>query len=39
MGHRMGAFSIIGLLIAWQVFGGLYVHVWEFALRALYGLL
>jgi len=30
------AFSIIGLLLVWQVFGGIFQPVFSFALRALY---
>jgi Zn-dependent protease len=35
-GRSLGAFSIIGLLLAWQVFGPLFQPVFSFALRALY---
>lgn len=36
-GQRFGAYSILGLLVAWQVFGRLYPYVFGFSLRALYG--
>lgn len=35
-GRSLGAFSMIGLLLVWQVFGGLFQPVFSFALRALY---
>ena len=35
-GHSLGAFSMIGLLLVWQVFGGIFQPVFSFALRALY---
>jgi Zn-dependent protease len=35
-GRSMGAFSMIGLLVAWQVFGRLFEPVFSFALHALY---
>ena len=35
-GRSMGAFSLIGLLVAWQVFGRLFEPVFSFALHALY---
>lgn len=35
-GHSLGGFSMIGLLLAWQVFGPLFQPVFSFSLRALY---
>ena len=35
-GRSLGAFSIIGLLLAWQVFGPLFQPIFSFAMRALY---
>jgi len=35
-GSRMGAFSIVGLLIAWRVFNPIFYPVFSLALRALY---
>ncbi len=35
-GRSLGGFSMIGLLLAWQVFGPLFQPVFSFALRALY---
>jgi hypothetical protein len=35
-GRSLGAFSMIGLLLVWQVFGGIFQPVFAFALRALY---
>jgi Zn-dependent protease len=35
-GRSLGGLSIIGLLLAWQVFGPLFQPVFSFALRALY---
>jgi Zn-dependent protease len=35
-GRSLGGFSMIGLLLAWQVFGGLFQPVFAFALHALY---
>jgi Zn-dependent protease len=35
-GRSLGVLSIIGLLLAWQVFGPLFKPVFSFALRALY---
>ena len=35
-GRSLGGFSMIGLLVAWQVFGPLFHPVFSFALRALY---
>jgi Zn-dependent protease len=35
-GRSLGGFSMIGLLLAWQVFGGFFQPVFAFALRALY---
>ena len=35
-GRSLGAFSMIGLLLAWQVFGGMFQPVFSFAMRALY---
>jgi Zn-dependent protease len=35
-GRSLGAFSIIGMLLAWQVFGPLFQPVFAFAMRALY---
>lgn len=37
LGYRAGAFSILGLIVAWQVFGRLYPPLFHFSLRALYG--
>jgi Zn-dependent protease len=36
LGRALGSFSIIGLLLVWQVFGGIFQPVFSFALRALY---
>jgi len=36
LGRSLGSFSIIGLLLVWQVFGGIFQPVFSFALRALY---
>lgn len=35
-GRSLGAFSMIGLLLVWQVFGGIFQPVFSFALLALY---
>jgi Zn-dependent protease len=35
-GHSLGGFSIIGLLLAWQVFDPVFQPLFAFALRALY---
>ena len=35
-GRSLGGFSMIGLLLAWQVFGPLFQPVFSFALRVLY---
>ena len=35
-GRSLGGFSMIGLLLVWQVFGGIFHPVFAFALRALY---
>jgi Zn-dependent protease len=35
-GRSLGAFSMIGLLVAWQVFGPMFQPVFSFALHALY---
>src|SRR4051794_23092755 len=35
-GRSIGAFSMIGLLLAWQVFGGMFEPVYSFAMKALY---
>jgi Zn-dependent protease len=35
-GRSLGMFSMIGLLLAWQVFGGMFQQVFAFGLRALY---
>ena len=37
-GRRLGMFSVIGLLIAWQFFGQLYTPIFRIAIRAVYGL-
>lgn len=39
MGTSFGAFRILGLIVAWQVFGYLYPPIFGFSLRALYGFL
>ena len=36
--QRMGMLSLLGLLVAWQFFGYLYVPLFRFAVRAVYGL-
>jgi Zn-dependent protease len=36
LGSQMGAFSMIGLLIAWKVFDPIFDPIFTFALRALY---
>jgi len=36
LGFQMGGFSMIGLLIAWQVFDPIFDPVFTLALRALY---
>ena len=35
-GRSLGVLSMIGLLLVWQVFGGIFQPVFSFALRALY---
>jgi Zn-dependent protease len=35
-GWKLGSFSMIGLLLAWQVFGSMFHPVFEFSLRVLY---
>ena len=35
-GHSLGAFSIIGMLLAWQLFDGLFHPLFLFGLRVLY---
>ena len=35
-GRSLGSFSIIGMLVAWQVFGPMFQPVFAFALKALY---
>jgi len=35
-GRTLGSFSMIGLLLVWQVFGGIFQPVFSFALRVLY---
>lgn len=38
LSQRLGMLSIVGLIVAWQFFGELYVPVFRFAARAVYGL-
>jgi Zn-dependent protease len=38
IGQKLGVFSVIGLLIAWQYFGQLYGPVFRIAVRAVYGI-
>ncbi|MCW5977568.1 MAG: site-2 protease family protein [Bryobacteraceae bacterium] len=36
-GFQAGAFSLLGLIVAWQLFGRIYPPIFHFSLRALYG--
>lgn len=36
LGHQLGGFSMIGLLIAWQVFDPIFDPIFTFSLRVLY---